>query len=262
MTLQYIRTDKNGTKIYHNFTCTRCGGAGGADAWAYTGWTCYKCGGTGKQSEPEVIKEYTPEYRAKLDARAEKRRAKKMEEAQAKKAEAQAEWKQKQGFVNDRIYIVGIRNSFEMKDSIKEAGGRYNGATGWYFSEPHEEFNTIEMTAEECLDETVWGNPIWKTTIHETIESRMPQEPETEYYGQVGEKVDMDVTLERRNWYDTKFGTTWVYTFKDDAGHALVWKTSVILEDEINEFHLKGTIKEHSEYRGIKQTVLTRCKVA
>ena len=43
----YIRTDKNGTKIYHDYTCPRCGGAGGADQWIYTGWTCYECGGTG-----------------------------------------------------------------------------------------------------------------------------------------------------------------------------------------------------------------------
>ena len=261
MTLQYIRTDKNGTKIFHSHTCTRCGGAGGWEGWPE--WTCFKCGGTGKQDKPQVIKEYTPEYRAKLDARAEKRRAKQMAEAQAKKAEKQAAWKQDQGFVNDRIYIVGIRNSFELKDSIKEAGGRYNGATGWYFSEPHEEFNTIEMTAEECLDETVWGNPIWKTTIHETVESRMPQEPETEYYGQVGDKVDMDVILDGRTYYDTMYGTTWVYTFKDDEGHILVWKTSVYKELEFDQqAHIKGTIKEHSEYRGIKQTVLTRCKVA
>lgn len=46
----YIRTDKNGTKIYHDYTCPRCGGAGGADQWIYTGWTCYECGGTGSQS--------------------------------------------------------------------------------------------------------------------------------------------------------------------------------------------------------------------
>ena len=24
----YVRTDKNGTKIYHDWTCPRCGGAG------------------------------------------------------------------------------------------------------------------------------------------------------------------------------------------------------------------------------------------
>mgnify|MGYP003165815777 CR=1 FL=1 len=46
----YIRTDKNGTKIYHDYTCPRCGGAGGADQWIYTGWTCYECGGTGRVS--------------------------------------------------------------------------------------------------------------------------------------------------------------------------------------------------------------------
>lgn len=28
--------------------CDRCGGAGQADKWAYTGKVCYKCGGTGK----------------------------------------------------------------------------------------------------------------------------------------------------------------------------------------------------------------------
>ena len=29
-------------------TCTRCGGAGESDRWAYTGRICYDCGGTGK----------------------------------------------------------------------------------------------------------------------------------------------------------------------------------------------------------------------
>ena len=28
--------------------CSRCGGTGGAQQWAYTGWTCYQCGGSGK----------------------------------------------------------------------------------------------------------------------------------------------------------------------------------------------------------------------
>ena len=27
----YLRTDKNGTKYYANYTCPRCGGAGGSD---------------------------------------------------------------------------------------------------------------------------------------------------------------------------------------------------------------------------------------
>ena len=71
--MRYIRTDKNGTKIYEDYTCKRCGGMGGLEQWAYTGWNCYDCGGTGKARKPEIVKVYTPEYRAKLDEMARKR---------------------------------------------------------------------------------------------------------------------------------------------------------------------------------------------
>ena len=67
--LQYVRTDRNGTKIYYDWNCPRCGGAGGADMWAYTGYTCYECGGTGLRVKPLIVKEYTDEYAAKLEAR-------------------------------------------------------------------------------------------------------------------------------------------------------------------------------------------------
>lgn len=60
--------------------CTRCGGAGGAEAWRHTGWTCYRCGGNGTDPTNEVIKLYTPEQNAKLDAIAEKKAAKKAAE--------------------------------------------------------------------------------------------------------------------------------------------------------------------------------------
>lgn len=37
-------------------TCSRCGGAGRADKWAYTGHTCYQCGGSGKYFNPKDAK--------------------------------------------------------------------------------------------------------------------------------------------------------------------------------------------------------------
>ena len=263
MAKQYIRTDKNGTKIYHDHTCPRCGGRGGSDAWIYTGWTCYECGGSGQVMTPQVIKEYTPEYRAILDARAAKRREKKMAQAQAEKAEKQAAWKQEKGFVDDRIYLVGIENSFDRKDEIKAAGGRYNEYTGWYFSENHAEFQTVEMTAEECLYEDAWGKLDWVAAwaIRETMKAKLPK-PASEHIGQIGDKVDMEVTHIRTGYYDTQFGTTWVHNFKDAAGNILIWKTSACSGFEKDTLRIKGTIKAHDEYNGIKQTVLTRCKIA
>lgn len=42
-----------------------------------------------------------------------------------------------------------------------------------------------------------------------------------------------------------------------------VWKTSKYLgiDDSGAEVNLVGTIKEHSEFRGVKQNMLVRCKV-
>lgn len=88
-----IRVDRNGTKYYEgDVPCERCGGAGRADKWQFTGFTCYKCGGSGKQFGK--WKEYTPEYEAKLEERRRKRREKweadHAEEIAQRKAEQEA----------------------------------------------------------------------------------------------------------------------------------------------------------------------------
>ena len=91
---------------------------------------------------------------------------------------------------------------------------------------------------------------------------------QSNHIGQVGEKIDADVILEKRAWFEIPsfrgFGTDTmhIYTFRDSAGNAIVWKTTSGAAAENGEtVHLKGTIKEHSEYDGEKQTVLTRCKI-
>ena len=90
----------------------------------------------------------------------------------------------------------------------------------------------------------------------------------SQHIGAVGDKIDLDVILEKRAWFEIPsfrgFGTDTmhIYTFRDDKGNAIIWKTSKGLGIENGEaVHIKGTIKEHSEYDDEKQTVITRCKV-
>jgi hypothetical protein len=263
MSMTYIRTDKNGTKIYHDYACPRCGGRGGADAWVYTGWTCYECGGTGKANKPRIFKEYTPEYRAILDARAKKREEKRIAAAREK----HGEWKIGKGFVDDKIHVVGIEDSFSVKDAIKAAGGRFNEYTGWYFSEAHDEFKTVEITADEALIELSTGMLDWRNDIRETVWAKIPET--SKHVGNVGDKVEVEVTHTHTGSFESGFGhngyytvTTYVHTFKDADGNVFVWKTSSVSGFENETFRIKGTVKAHDEYRGVKQTVLTRCKVA
>ena len=90
----------------------------------------------------------------------------------------------------------------------------------------------------------------------------------SQHVGQIGDKIDLDVVLEKRAWFDVPsfrgFGTDtmYVFTFRDQQGNALVWKTGKgLIYEAGTQVHLTGTIKDHSEYKDEKQTVLTRCKV-
>ena len=99
----------------------------------------------------------------------------------------------------------------------------------------------------------------------------------SEYVGIIGKKVSAEVVLVNDFSYDdysfSYYGTKhYIYTMKDAEGNVYVWKTTNCLmtwDDETEEndiirkgdtMMISGTVKEHSEYRGEKQTVLTRCK--
>lgn len=83
------------------------------------------------------------------------------------------------------------------------------------------------------------------------------------YMGEVGERV----SFECADYYiisswDTNWGTTAVYKLVSTEGLEATWKTNVWLvrEDVVGKI-VTGTVKEHKEYNGIKQTELTRCKI-
>lgn len=82
------------------------------------------------------------------------------------------------------------------------------------------------------------------------------------YYGEVGEKVTLNGRLACVTSYSTQFGVMYIYKMIYNSA-IFVWKTSKYLgiDDSGAEVNLVGTIKEHSEFRGVKQNMLVRCKV-
>ena len=140
--MKYIRTDKNGTKIYEDWTCPRCVGEGWAGQWKFTGVTCFRCGGSGLRNRPVIVKEYTDEYWAKLNARREAKAAKYAEEhadeiaaAKAEEERREAEYKAKEfirmskslGCGEDGIGYVHVGKTYPIKDEIKANGGKFLG---------------------------------------------------------------------------------------------------------------------------------------
>lgn len=89
------------------------------------------------------------------------------------------------------------------------------------------------------------------------------KELNNEYAGAVGDKITTEATLTGYSTFDGYYGLMYVYNFKDVQGRMLVWFTSKALTavNDGDTITIKGTVKKLSEYKGIKQTVLTRCKV-
>lgn len=82
------------------------------------------------------------------------------------------------------------------------------------------------------------------------------------YYRNVDDKISLQGNLACVANYDTQFGTMYVYKIIQ-SGCIFVWKTSKYLgiDDSGKEAMITGKIKEQSEFRGVRQNILTRCKV-
>lgn len=91
----------------------------------------------------------------------------------------------------------------------------------------------------------------------------------SQYVGQVGDKVEIQATyVHTGSWEQKSFfkgygtDTFYAHTFKDSDGNVLTWKTQKSLALTYGDLvKVKGAIKKHTEYKGEKQTELTRCKV-
>lgn len=271
------RVDRNGTHYYTDTRCPKCGGNGYIPGYEYVeGGVCFMCGGSGRGSRQVIVRTY--EYNQKLvNAR--------LEKARKTAGERNAKYLKYWGFSVEGFAWVIMGNTYEIKDQLKAAGAKWNDTFGWHFDHEVTEWPTVRVSIEdricrldmdgESYDDTIgryyndgtlsFGDEypikLYINSLRDKWEAE--QAPATEWYGTIKDKVSLSVKLVRRGSYDTRYGTTMVYTFEDDNGHQFVWKTGTWLDNNIGDsITISGTIKDHTEYKGVKQTELTRCKIA
>ena len=172
---------------------------------------------------------------------------------------------------------------------------------GWYFTEEREYTpeNLAKLEAkrekERAATEAERAEREAKRREEEAEEARREAERLAEiernrgqFIGNVGDKITLTVTLVKTFNYEASFGyhTTNIsgYVFKTDDGNTVVYKTSSMLHkgkvygsdgwikdkggwfsyeypQEGERLTIKGTIKEHTEYNNVNQTILTRAKI-
>lgn len=100
----------------------------------------------------------------------------------------------------------------------------------------------------------------------ETERAKRIEVEKSEYFGEVGKRYkDMEISyINHIASWDNQFGTTHVYKIVLANGNVLTWKSSngLYLENGEEFDKITFTVKDHKEYKGQKQTEVTRCKVS
>lgn len=257
-----IKTDKNGTQYFWSNTCPKCGGTGTLTCYEYIEkGRCFKCDGTGIFEH--TWKEYTPEYAKILTDRRIAKHRKGAEERNKK-------FMLSEGFNEEGFTWIVPGNTYSIKDALKEAGAKFSPLLGWHFNAENPNYpNLIKVSFNDLTSEDVYGTRSYDNAvskINELQEQYRLSQLTSEWYGAIGDKIALTLTVVSIGHYTTHITyhgeDHWVYTFADADGNKFVWNTSSYLDvTEGDSCTVKGTIKNHSEYKSEKQTELTRCKV-
>lgn len=214
--------------------CSRCGGSGwfAVPQWP-EGGRCFKCRGKGTKVRSHRV--YSADKLAVLVHAAELKTAKNIAAATAKRERQRQEfitWAKPHGKL-----IGGILTA---KDNKFLAGLAVSLRNHWTLSEKQ------LAAAKRTLDAQA---------------ERLAQGVASEYVGTIKTRIEFEAHVIGVYGSEGFYGHTDIVKFRDLDGNLFVWFASGYTELEREDrISIKGTIKEHSEFRGVKQTTLTRCK--
>lgn len=213
--------------------CPRCGGQGGSMHWRPDGGVCYQCHGN---------RTITRTHRVFSEARLAK-----LNEAAHKKAEKKAEAAQRK--------LDAERVEFDKwAEAHKTLLGDIAAATGNSFlNDLAAKLEGYRQLTERQLEAA--ANAVERAKERE-IEGKA-----SEYVGEVKERIEFEAEVTGVYGTEGFYGHTDIVKFKDASMNQFTWFASDYTGLERGDrITIKGTVKKHDDYKGVKQTVLTRCK--
>ena len=173
--------------------------------------------------------------------------------------------------IQDRMKAADF-NADNYADDLVKLKAQLANYDGKYGLEPLDVRNII---TNEYVDVTKLGMLVYLPVIYDKIMKAQEQEKlykernaQSSHVGNVGDRIDVDIQSCRFvSSFESYYGYTYIYKFTDVSGNIYTWFASSPIcnncgeSDLDNIIHIKGTVKDHTEYKGAKETVLTRCKV-
>lgn len=85
----------------------------------------------------------------------------------------------------------------------------------------------------------------------------------SEFQGEIGQRLTFTLKdAELVTTIESYYGTSWLYKMIDENDNVYIWYASSPVKEDVEYTTCTGTVKQHSTYNGVKQTVINRCKLA
>lgn len=173
---------------------------------------------------------------------------------------------QKEIFGFDKGYITIFKgNTYEEKEYFHDNQARYTKFWGWYIMSNMDLPEDLPEDVEAVrLDWSLVGNEDGslksEAEIAAAVDSLIYEQDDSEYQGEIGDKLDLIVIVENAINLENQFGHSTLHVMRDYFGNCYVWTTAAKSWEVNSEHHIVGTVKDHRLYKGTKQTILTRCR--
>lgn len=98
----------------------------------------------------------------------------------------------------------------------------------------------------------------------ETERQRKEARPDSQHVGAVGDRIELTVTVEKIHEFEGSYGVVGIHKMTDENGNDITWFASGknwLDDDGVKTYRIAATVKNHGEYNGRLQTLVTRVKV-
>lgn len=182
---------------------------------------------------------------------------------------------------NVKEFLMG--NPYVAEGSISEYSDKTQEYISWTrnYLNNKEELTLYERNLKTVCntDRVCWSELAILCSLIPVYERNNKHEQENniinEHYGELKQRITINVKNIKTHSFDSFYGSFYIHIITSDDGYTFVWKTSKWIKTRKTVYYkdgsyvdaeyipsvIKGTISEHDEYNGVKQTVLKRCDV-
>ena len=107
----------------------------------------------------------------------------------------------------------------------------------------------------------VTAEPQKEIEVQNTSALKIKEIKPSEWQGQVGNMLSLTADVKSMEVIPNQYGKTYLYIMTDEQGNIFKWYATQQKLEPGKRYNLRGKVKRHETFEGVKETLITRVRV-